>query len=363
MKKIHLYLLAIVALFLIFPGARLQAATPDAIPSVSLSDLALLGDYGALNYDHIGLPAGASYHVTQVDWYQVQDGKIVDLADHATAGDSRYVMVQLASEDGEAFGDENHVLESCLMDGKSLSKMTAEQIAGVENEGTCADGYYYNYGGAGQYSIISICMTVTFAEPEPEPEKPVVKPAKPVLLLKTSTYGARAIKLSWNKITGAKSYVIYGSACGSKTRKLVTVKKNAYTVKKIGARKLKSHKVYKFYVVAMKGTTRLATSKTAHLITAKTKGKYANAVSVKPKKKTVSLAIGKSTTLGATVKIYKGKRHLGKDHGAKLTYISSDPRIVTVDQKGKIKAKKKGTVNIYIQDTSGIYGITVVKAK
>lgn len=366
MKRFKVLFMTLLCAALLLPAVGVKA-DPVRIDEVSLSKVNVLGEDGALNWEQIEVPEGASYRVDQAYWYQTQNGKVTDVATSAKEGETCYVIITLQSLEEEVFGDEEHKLAGCSIDGTALPKLTEEQIAGLDEEGTCADGYYYS-GEAGQFNIISLCMSVTFpksAEPEPVEPEPVepepVAPAKPVLLLKSATSGSKAIKLSWNKIAGAGSYDIYGCACGSKIRKLKTVKKNAFTVKKIGTKKMVSHKVYKFYVVAKAGSTKLATSETAHLITARTKGKYANAVSIKPKKQSVQLTVGGTTTIGAKVKIYKGKKHLGKGHGAKLKYISSDPRIASVDQQGRVSAQKKGTVNIYIQDTSGIYCVTVIR--
>ena len=42
--------------------------------------------------------------------------------------------------------------------------------------------------------------------------------------------------LNWNKVKGAKTYVIYGNACSQKNKmkKLATVKTNKYNVRKVG---------------------------------------------------------------------------------------------------------------------------------
>ena len=60
-------------------------------------------------------------------------------------------------------------------------------------------------------------------------------------------------------------------------------------------------------------------------------------------KKTFSLKEGKSAQLKVTV--------TPKDSSDKVVYKSSDEKVATVNQKGKITAKKKGTALITI--TSG----------
>ena len=92
-----------------------------------------------------------------------------------------------------------------------------------------------------------LVMTITsFAATAPTPQK------KQVEIVKAKASGKNAVKLTWKKVDGAKSYIVYGQLNGKKYKKIATVKKskNSYTVKKIAGKALKSGKVYQFYVVA-----------------------------------------------------------------------------------------------------------------
>ncbi len=197
----------------------------------------------------------------------------------------------------------------------------------------------------------------TEEKPTPvEPEKVAVE------LLQAKTSGSKAIKLSWNEVDGATKYVVYGNICGKNFKKLKTTTGKTYTVKKIAGKKLIAHKSYKFYVVAYTAEGKVK-SKPIHFITANTQGKYANVKSIKAKASLLELAVGESGKVGATYKIYSGKKHLGKGHGSALRYISDCPEVVSVSSTGKILAKQAGTATIYIQDIGGKYCKTVITVK
>ncbi len=175
-----------------------------------------------------------------------------------------------------------------------------------------------------------------------------------LLQAKASKTTKTTIKLTWNKVKGASSYVIYGNKCGKKNsyKKLATVKKNTYT-----AKKLKKGTYYKYIVVAISGGNTLAASKTIHACT--TGGKYGNNTSVKLNKTSVSLKKGKTFTLKATAKTGKLKV---KNH-RKIAYESSNIAVATVSKTGKIKAVKKGTCYVYAYAQNGVSAKIKVKVK
>lgn len=60
-------------------------------------------------------------------------------------------------------------------------------------------------------------------------------------------------KISWKKVSSAKSYTVYGSTKqNGKYKKIATTKKKYVNVKKIGKKKIKNNKYYYFYVIANK---------------------------------------------------------------------------------------------------------------
>ena len=178
------------------------------------------------------------------------------------------------------------------------------------------------------------------------------------LMLKATPKG-KTITLKWKAISGASGYIIYGAPCGQKMTRLATVT-NPKTVKKT-FKKLKKGKYYKYMVVAYKkagdGSNRvISKSKSVHCTTPG--GKKGNPTGLKaPKALTVKK--GKKKKIKAKL-LKKGKV---ATHIAKFRYETSNKAIATVDAKGNIKAKKKGTVKIYVYTQNGICKTIKVKVK
>lgn len=177
-----------------------------------------------------------------------------------------------------------------------------------------------------------------------------------------ATGKSTSIKLTWKKVSGATGYIIYGSKCGTKMKKIKTIKgasKKTYTQKK-----LKAGKFYKYIVAAYKVVDGkqvvLATSKSAHAMTTKN-SKYSNPKSVKVKTSKVTLKKGKSKTIKASYVMPKNKKQ--KVHIRKFRYESSNKAVATVSSKGKIKAKKKGKATIYVIAQNGVYKTIKVTVK
>ena len=160
----------------------------------------------------------------------------------------------------------------------------------------------------------------------------------------------KSVKLSWKKVKNADGYIIYGSACGSKMKKLKTITKG--TVNKWTNKKLKKGKFYKYIIVAyynVAGEKRIAyTSKSVHAITSG--GKYGNPKKVNAKK---SLKLKKGKKKKISAKLICNKKT--KTHISKFRYESSNAKIVTVNKKGKIKALKKGKCYIYVYAQNGFF--------
>ena len=151
------------------------------------------------------------------------------------------------------------------------------------------------------------------------------------------------------------SYKIYGNLAGKKLKaiKELDVSKTSYTIKKIGKKKLKANKVYKFKIAAYRYNEKLVEN-TIVIITANKKSKYANATKIIVPSTKYSMSVGKDKKLNVKVKMPKGKKHLPAKYGPKLTYNTSNPYVATVDKKGKIHAKMSGSATIYIQELSGL---------
>lgn len=178
------------------------------------------------------------------------------------------------------------------------------------------------------------------------------------LKLKQKSTSKNSITVSWSKVSGADGYIVYASACGSKLKKVATVKKSttSYTQKK-----LKKGKYYKYVVVAYKNVdgkkVTIAASKTIHVTTKN--GKYGNPKSVKVNKTKQTVKKGKSVTIKAS-QVKQDKTI--KKHTA-IRYESSNSKIATVNSKGKITGKKKGTCKIYVYAQNGMSKTVTVTVK
>lgn len=189
------------------------------------------------------------------------------------------------------------------------------------------------------------------------------------------------VTLRWERLKEADGYIIYGNYCNKKNKiykykKIKTVsasklkgKKNiSYTLTKLaGGKKFKKNTFYKFKVIAYKNVRNSKTGKMEkrmigksfqlHTITATKKYKYNNPIGVTVKNtkgKTVSKVTvkkRKSVYLDATVKMAKNKKL--KVHCEKVRWISTNSKIATVSQGGRIKGKKKGKCYVYALAQNG----------
>lgn len=165
----------------------------------------------------------------------------------------------------------------------------------------------------------------------------------------------KAIKLTWNKVSGAKSYIIMGGKCGKSYKKLKTLSKLTYTQKK-----LKKGTYYKFIVMAADSNNKVIdVSKVIHVTTKG--GKYGNYKSVKftNAKSSITIKKGKSFTLKA--KAVKTDKKV-KNH-RKICFESSNTGVAKINSKGKITAKGKGTAKIFAYAQNGVYKVIKVKVK
>ncbi len=192
------------------------------------------------------------------------------------------------------------------------------------------------------------------------------------LKLKSVKQTRTSVKLSWKKMKDAVKYVVYGNLSGktNKFKKIKAVKKNAFTVKKIG-RKLKKGKYYKFVLVALDKDDKVLSA--SAIIHAATKGsnKAGNykAVKVKAKKtgekyktkKNISLKAGDKARMKATP--VKASRKTRVKSILKMRYVSSRPKVATVTAKGVIQAKGKGSCTIYAITQNGVSKGLKVKVK
>ena len=210
-------------------------------------------------------------------------------------------------------------------------------------------GKYQIYVSASPYAyfvVPSAEIEVKEAQkPDPKPTDTPKPAAKVKIMMAQTVTGKTNATISWSKVSGATSYKIYGTKCGRSYKRLKTVSANTTKWTQKG---LKKGTAYKYYVVAYGKNGKTAKSDTLHVNT--TGGKYGAVKAITVNKKTVSLKAGKKVTLKATV-TNNGKKLT--NHVSKVRYASSNTAVATVNAKGVITAKKKGTCYVYCYAESG----------
>lgn len=208
---------------------------------------------------------------------------------------------------------------------------------------------------------------ITSANTDVDPAGTVFLP----LQLKSVKQTQKSLKLNWKKVTGAKKYMIFGNKCGTnnKMKKLTTVTKNSYNVKK-AVKKIQKGKYYKFMVVALdENNNVVATSKVVHAVTKGSK-KYGNhkAIKLQVKQggklkavKKATLKVGKKLTLKAT-QIPASKKLKVANH-TKVRFESTDANVASVSKKGVITAKGTGTCIVYAYAQNGVSKTVKVTVK
>ena len=174
------------------------------------------------------------------------------------------------------------------------------------------------------------------------------------LCARQKSAGKKNITITWNRIPGTAYYTIFASRCGTKIKKVATVKgsKNTFTYKK-----LKPGRYYKFYVIANGGGKALAVSRAIHIAT--TGGRIGNVTKLNVKPKKLRLKVGKTKKIKV-----KAARQTGivRNHRKNL-FESSNTSVAIVNKKGKVKAIGKGSCDIYCFAQNGIYKIVKVVVK
>ena len=189
------------------------------------------------------------------------------------------------------------------------------------------------------------------------------------LLLAKASGGTNSAVITWEKVSGAQRYTVYFHYCDGKalTSKLTTLNKAKTSFTKKG---LKASACYKFRVVAEKKVngkyTAIAKSTTMHVKPLNSRN-LTNPSAVSAAPGSVLVSVGDQIQVKASVKKAEAKKKLlGKGHGAKIRWYSSDKTVAKVDQKGKITAVKTGKCRIYAVAINGVYKavpVTVRDAK
>lgn len=184
----------------------------------------------------------------------------------------------------------------------------------------------------------------------------------------------KSVKLKWKSQNIADGYLIYAAPCNTKKKKntyklIQTIPSNSsvtYTHKS-----LKKGTYYKYIVAAYKdiGGQKVYTalSKTIHATTPG--GKYGNGKAVKIKtgkglickKGNYTLRLKKNKKYKLRASEVKENKKIQRHR--KLAYESDNTGIATVSAKGVIKAKTKGSCNVYVYGQNGRYAKVKITVK
>ena len=185
-----------------------------------------------------------------------------------------------------------------------------------------------------------------------------------LLRLRQKKAKKKAITVRWEKIPGAKYYVLYGAKCGrtetgfTPYKKIKKVKGTTYNQKKRA-----KATYYKYLVIAYsKDKKVLATSKTVHITTKG--GKYGNDKGVKVKKTKMKISLRSKKKNKIKAKSIVQSKKLPVRRHRQICYESTNKKIAQVTKKGLIKPKKKGKCYIYVYTQNGLYkkvAVTVTK--
>ena len=162
-------------------------------------------------------------------------------------------------------------------------------------------------------------------------------------------------KVSWGAAAGADTYTVMYARCGSSGwKKYKTVRQAGKGSAVVTG--LSRNKSYRFRVLAYSNGTKIAASKVMHSIAGDISphGKWTNAKAVKLKKNTLTVKrYGKIKI--RNVKIIAVKRGVTvKSHGDRLRYVSSDPEIASVSDKGTVTGLVRGSCRIYVIAHNGV---------
>ena len=162
----------------------------------------------------------------------------------------------------------------------------------------------------------------------------------------------KSVTLRWNTVKDADGYMIYGVECGNnrKYRLLRTVRGNVNSWTHTG---LKKATYYRYSVVAYRNINKkkvtIAQTYSMHIATTGKKHAYARNLQVN--RTNVVLNRGKRTALRTKVIYSSGKI---QNHIAAVRFSSSNSRVATVNSRGIISARNKGTCIIYCYAPNGV---------
>lgn len=160
--------------------------------------------------------------------------------------------------------------------------------------------------------------------------------------------------LSYQKVSGADGYILYGAPCGKDKHmmiiKTLTADTTSYSVTGQAINTYYKYQVKAYQLINGKKVI-IAVSKLIHSTT--TSKIYTNPSKITCDTSALTLKIGNTKALKCNVVSTKGKT-VAK-HTDVLRYESTSTAIATVDNKGMITAKAKGTCYIFAYAQNGVY--------
>ncbi len=176
--------------------------------------------------------------------------------------------------------------------------------------------------------------------------------------LKVTQSGSK-ITVKFGKVSDATYYEVFVSYYG-KSPELIKTTKNKISITKLNGKKLNLKKVFKVYVVAKINNIKLGQSINAYV--AGKNAKLTNAKKVKLAKSGATLKVGKTSKIKATTIPENPKKKVLSLEG-EYRYASNNTKVATVNKKGKITAKHKGTCYIYVFANNGYAAKVKVNVK
>lgn len=164
--------------------------------------------------------------------------------------------------------------------------------------------------------------------------------------------GDKTVNLRWSKVSGADGYMIYGAKCGRKYKYAFkkTVGKNTVSW---SDRRLEPGKYYKYYVVAYKmvnGKKKvIGESGDMHTATLGRGYGYTNRITVQ--NSALCVKAGKAARIRAAA---TNTNNNIINHIAPVRYVSTNVRVATVDGRGRVTARAKGTCYVCCYGMNGL---------
>lgn len=214
-------------------------------------------------------------------------------------------------------------------------------------------------------TILYAKWTVKQSTPsDPESPKPVVKVKRTkandqALSSKFNITTGKSIKVTWGKVAKADGYDVYMAYCKKGKYTVVKSVKSAktlsVTINKLDKKSVNQKDNVKCYVVAYKKVAgkkvTIGKSITGHAV-GKKNTTVTDAKKIQIKESAYSLKKGRTAKIKATI-VKKNNKLPLFGHTAKFRYDTSNKKVATVSQNGKITAKGKGTCYVYIYAVNG----------